>query len=96
MPRGDQLIRQWRIIRLLACCRYGKTAAEIAYAVEAHVRTVYRDLEVIQGAGFPLYTVKINGKSFWRFIQKEEVVTRLETTMNCYLQENATSYCINS
>jgi predicted DNA-binding transcriptional regulator YafY len=44
MPRGDQLARQWKIIQTLITSRRGKSAAELASALECHPRTLYRDL----------------------------------------------------
>ena len=68
MPRGDQLARQWKIIETLISCRNGKTAAELSDEIECHYRTVYRDLEALQKAGFPLYTEKIEGKNLWSIL----------------------------
>jgi len=65
MARGDQLARQWRIIQLLISYRMGKSAADLADELEYGVRTVYRDLEAIQGAGFPIYNERLEGKSLW-------------------------------
>ncbi len=65
MARGDQLARQWRIIQLLISYRMGKSAADLAKELEYGVRTIYRDLEALQVAGFPLYSEKVGGKSLW-------------------------------
>ncbi|MFC1591063.1 HTH domain-containing protein [Thermodesulfobacteriota bacterium] len=74
MPRGDRLIRQWSIMRFLAEARYGKTVAEIAEALECRPRTVYRDLEVLQGAGFPLYTERLEGRNVWIMLDTKIVL----------------------
>ena len=58
MARGDQLGRQWKIIQTLVSARQGKSAAELAEDLECHPRTLYRDLEALQVAGFPIYTEK--------------------------------------
>ena len=68
MARGDQLARQWRIIQSLISSRRGKTAAEMAKTLGCHSRTVYRDLEALQFAGFPIYTEKVEGKSLWSLL----------------------------
>ena len=65
MARGDQLGRQWKIIQTLLVSRRGKSVMEIAGDLECHPRTVYRDLEALQVAGFPLYTDRMNGKNLW-------------------------------
>ena len=51
--RGDQLARQWRIIRAIEASPNGLTVTEIAHREETGFRTVYRDLEALQPAGFP-------------------------------------------
>jgi len=66
MPRGDQLSRQWKIIQALSASGRGKTAAELADEVECTQRTVYRDLEALQAAGFPVYNERDDGRSLWQ------------------------------
>ena len=51
--RGDQLGRQWRTIRAIEASLNGLTATEIAQREETGIRTIYRDLEALQAAGFP-------------------------------------------
>ena len=65
MARGDQLARQWKIIQTLLSSRQGKSATELAEALGCHSRTIYRDLEALQVAGFPIYTDRVEGKSHW-------------------------------
>jgi predicted DNA-binding transcriptional regulator YafY len=66
--RGDQLARQWRVIRALEASLNGLTVAEIAQREEKGLRTIYRDLEAIQVAGFPLYTERVEKANRWAFI----------------------------
>ena len=61
--RGDQLARQWRVIRAIEASTSGLTVAEIAEREETGIRTIYRDLEALQAAGFPLYTEKVERAS---------------------------------
>ena len=49
--RGDQLARQWRIIRAIEASPNGLTVTEIAQREETGIRTIYRDLEALQAAG---------------------------------------------
>ncbi|MFZ1983115.1 MAG: transcriptional regulator [Desulfatitalea sp.] len=65
MARGDQLSRQWKIIQGLMASVRGKSAGELATELGCHSRTVYRDLEALQMAGFPLYTEQEGAKTFW-------------------------------
>jgi len=68
MARGDQLGRQWKIIQTLISSRRGKSAADLADEMECHPRTVYRDLEALQVAGFPIYTERLGGKNLWSLL----------------------------
>jgi len=65
MARGDQLSRQWRIIQHLMSSRIGKSVADLSADLDCHPRTVYRDLAALEGAGFPLYTEKVEGTNRW-------------------------------
>ena len=46
----------------------GKSAADLAQDLECHPRTVYRDLEALQVAGFPIYTERVEGKNLWSLL----------------------------
>ena len=50
MARGDQLIRQWKLLHILAA-RRGRTVPEMMREVKCSRRTVWRDLAVLQQAG---------------------------------------------
>ena len=56
--RGDQIVRQWKIIQFMETRRYGISVAELAEELESQPRTIYRDLEALYDAGFPLYNDK--------------------------------------
>jgi len=62
--RGDQLARQWRIIREIEASPKGLAAAEIDKWEETGIRTIYRDLE----AGSPVHTEKVDLANRWAFI----------------------------
>jgi len=68
--RGDQLSRQWRILRQIEVNKNGLTAAEIAELGDVSLRTAYRDLDDLQLAGFPLYTKKGEKGNRWKFVDK--------------------------
>lgn len=69
MARGDQLARQWIIFQQLMKARYGKTVNDLAADLDCHPRTVYRDLDALQAAGFPIYNEKVNGTNFWALLE---------------------------
>ncbi|MFC1863906.1 helix-turn-helix transcriptional regulator, partial [Thermodesulfobacteriota bacterium] len=68
MARGDQLGRQWKIIQTLISSRVGKSAADLASELEINPRTIYRDLEALQVAGFPIYNERVDGKHVWSLL----------------------------
>lgn len=68
MARGDQLARQWKIIQSLISSRQGKSVPDMAEALGCHRRTVYRDLEALQAAGFPIYTDRVEGRNHWSLL----------------------------
>ncbi len=70
MARGDQLGRQWKIIQTLITSKMGKSVTDLAQNLECHPRTVYRDLEALQLAGFPLYSSREEGKNRWSLLAK--------------------------
>jgi predicted DNA-binding transcriptional regulator YafY len=71
--RGDQLARQWRLIQLLARRRYGAGLDDLAAELECHRRTVYRDLDALQFAGFPVTSEKRDGRVFYRLLETFEL-----------------------
>jgi predicted DNA-binding transcriptional regulator YafY len=70
--RGDQLSRQWRILRRLEVSKHGLTAAEVAEEGDVSLRTAYRDMDDLQLAGFPIYTDKEGKTTRWRLIDDYE------------------------
>jgi predicted DNA-binding transcriptional regulator YafY len=71
--RGDQLARQWRLIQLLARRRFGVGLDECAAELECNKRTVYRDLDALQYAGFPVTSEKRDGRVFYRLLESFEL-----------------------
>jgi len=65
MPRGDQLGRQWRLLQFLG--RPERLAVEDASRqLGCAVRTVWRDLTVLQAAGFPIYDERDGRRGLWK------------------------------
>src|SRR5580692_12651223 len=68
--RGAQFVRQWRLLKILEAARREMAIEELRVALdEPHSkRTLYRDLRVLQHAGFPLD----NEKQKWRLLESGE------------------------
>jgi predicted DNA-binding transcriptional regulator YafY len=54
MPRGNQLARQWQLIQLIQSPA-GIAVDDAARKLDCTVRTIWRDIQVLERAGFPLY-----------------------------------------
>ena len=71
--RGDQLARQWQLIQRLARSRAGAGLDELADELGCVRRTVYRDLDALMYAGFPVTSEKRDGKAYYRFLDNFEM-----------------------
>ena len=65
MGRNSELIRQWTILQGIATAR-GQTIPKLATDLSVSTRTIRRDLEALQVAGFPVYDEIVQGSKFWR------------------------------
>jgi len=72
MSRNDQITRQWYLLRRLEGSN-GLTLNEMVEQVPEdypkNPRTLRRDLEALQAAGFPLITERHNGQSRWHLME---------------------------
>jgi predicted DNA-binding transcriptional regulator YafY len=66
--RGDQLARQWQLVQRLAKSRAGVHVDALAEEIGCTRRTVYRDLEALGFAGFPLTSERRDTRTYYRFI----------------------------
>ena len=64
MPRNAEVIRQWSILRDLEASRRA-TIDDLAARTGVSTRTIRRDLEALQEAGFPLFDEVHDGKKYW-------------------------------
>src|SRR5688572_18160010 len=69
MPRNAEVIRQWSILRDLEASRR-LTIDDMAARTGVTTRTIRRDLEALQSAGFPLFDEVHEGKKFWTLEQR--------------------------
>jgi predicted DNA-binding transcriptional regulator YafY len=66
--RGEQLARQWQLIQRLARSRVGVSLDDLAEESGVVLRTVYRDLDALMLAGFPVVSEKRDGRVYYRFL----------------------------
>jgi predicted DNA-binding transcriptional regulator YafY len=75
MARGNQLTRQWQLFQLLDRPD-GVAVEDAARDLGCVLRTIWRDLGVLQAAGFPIYDEpQADRRSIWR--TQEEFKRRL-------------------
>jgi predicted DNA-binding transcriptional regulator YafY len=65
--RNSEVIRQWKILKRIEAGRLTSTAA-LAQEHGVTDRTIRRDLEALQEAGFPIYDDRANGRKVWRLV----------------------------
>jgi predicted DNA-binding transcriptional regulator YafY len=68
VPRNAEVIRQWTILREIERSRAtGVTIDELAALCDVTTRTIRRDLQALEEAGFPLFDDKVrdDGKTRW-------------------------------
>jgi predicted DNA-binding transcriptional regulator YafY len=69
VPRNAEVIRQWTILREIERARSaGVTIDDLAALCDVTTRTIRRDLQALEAAGFPLYDDKSqdDGRTRWR------------------------------
>ncbi|MAM84347.1 MAG: transcriptional regulator, partial [Acidobacteria bacterium] len=69
MPRNAEVIRQWNVLRELEASRRA-TISGLAQKMDVTTRTIRRDLEALQVAGFPIFDELVDGKRFWKLDTK--------------------------
>ena len=69
MPRNAEVIRQWTILKALEASRRA-TIDDLARQTGVTTRTIRRDLDALQEAGFPLFDELHDGKKYWTLEQK--------------------------
>ena len=66
--RGDQLARQWRIIRANEADPNGLTVTAIAQREETGMRTINRTLEAPRASGVSLHAERVQRANRWAFM----------------------------
>jgi len=67
VPRNAEVIRQWTILREIERARVGVTIDELASLCSVTTRTIRRDLQALEEAGFPLFDDRSHddGRTRW-------------------------------
>ncbi len=66
--RNAEVIRQWKILKTIEAGRFTSTA-RLGAAYGVTERTIRRDIEALQEAGFPIYDDRVDGKKVWRLVE---------------------------
>ncbi len=66
--RNSEIIRQWKILKAIEAGRYSNSPA-LAREHGVTERTIRRDIEALQEAGFPLYDEHHEGHKVWRLVE---------------------------
>lgn len=66
--RNSEVIRQWKILKTIEAGHYS-SAAQLAEDYGVTERTIRRDIEALQEAGFPLYDDRDGGRKVWRLVE---------------------------
>jgi predicted DNA-binding transcriptional regulator YafY len=69
MPRNAEVIRQWSILRDLESLQRA-TIDDLASRTGVTTRTIRRDLDALQEAGFPLYDEVDDGRKYWKLDER--------------------------
>ena len=65
MARNAEIVRQWRLLRELEGSR-GVTIRQMADLTGVTTRTIRRDLDALQEAGFALYDEAVESEKRWK------------------------------
>ena len=66
--RNAEVIRQWKILKTIEAGRF-IGSAQLAAEHGVTERTIRRDVEALQEAGFPLYDDRADGRKVWRLVE---------------------------
>ncbi len=66
--RNAEVIRQWKILKTIEAGRFTSTA-KLGAAYGVTERTIRRDIEALQEAGFPIYDDRLEGRKIWRLVE---------------------------
>ena len=89
MARGESLVRQWNVLKVLQAHRFGIPSDQLAARVGCSKRQVPRDLAVLQETGFPIsHETRDFGKRFWKLpadFGREPLILSVTEMLSLYL-----------
>lgn len=93
MPRGEQILRHWNLLRSLQTRGQGLTLRELADEHDVSQRTIQRDFEILQELGFPIdHQEDEYCKRFWRlphdFFRSGPLILSLTEALSLHLAEH--------
>lgn len=93
MVRGEQVLRQWNLLRTLQTRGEGIPLRQLADDFEVSERTIQRDFELLQAIGFPVQHEEDDfGKRYWRmphdFFRTGPLVLGLTEAVSLHLAEH--------
>lgn len=93
MARGDQLVRQWELLRALQTRGEGIPLRELADRFAVSERTLQRDFEILEELGFPIeHDADEHGKRYWRmphdYFRSGPFVIGLTEALSLHLAES--------
>ena len=92
VSRGNQILRQWNLLRMLQTRGEGVPFDQLATEADVSERTIQRDFEILQELGFPIdHDDDEYGKRFWRmphdFFRTGPFVLSLTEAISLHLAE---------
>lgn len=68
--RNSELVRQWQILRTIDAAPAGVSVRRLARERHVHPRTIRRDIDALERAGFPVYCDRQNGTALYKLNAK--------------------------
>ena len=92
MARGEPLIRQWNLLRVLQAHRFGVGVDELTQRMECSKRQVQRDLQVLQTVGFPIsFEERDFDKRYWKlaphFLESGQLSLSVTEMLSLFLSQ---------